>query len=391
MREQPWSMDGEQSAALEAAVTIEDRVDFDGLTVTKTDEGYSLSLPDLERTGLDDTALERVARANAAWVTNWYFWHDVAPPADSDRYAFLRYLEHVAPPDGGTSTVGDGSGRFDPDAVEDRYEALSDGLEREWGELLVSVDLAEDGYRRYEVRHVDDAAVPATELEDHVDTRDAREIGKFDARDRYRPLKTAPTLRTGWRFPALTSHEVIAVVETFYPATIANWHRDRNDELDVDHWEAAMGRQSGIYGVIATWNRGDGHEHVEWVAEACCDDSQCLKRREWQYDEDTALDADPGDGVMPCREPCSLVVSAARQWTKQEGEHERTYEFELTPSEKEQLESIVDAVADGRTGDIREADVYDDANRLRARFLRAKRFDDDGALCGVPTNPDEDQ
>jgi len=56
-----------------------------------------------------------------------------------------------------------------------------------------------------------------------------------------------------------------------------------------------------------------------------------------------------------------------------------------TPSEKEQIEAIVDAVADGRADEIRDADVYDGANRYRARFLRAKLFDEDGDLGGVET------
>ena len=142
---------------------------------------------------------------------------------------------------------------------------------------------------------------------------------------------------------------------------------------------------------MKTWDRGEGHDHVNWVAEACCVDSQCLKRREWQYDEETDLDVDGGDGVFPCREPCSLVIAAARRWTRLEGESEQTYEFELTPSEKEQIEEIVDAVADGRADEIREADTKEPANRYRARFLRAKRFDDEGNLCGVPTNRENDE
>ena len=102
------------------------------------------------------------------------------------------------------------------------------------------------------------------------------------------------------------------------------------------------------------------------------------------------VDPAVGDGAFPCREPCSVVVSAARKWTRLESERPRTYEFDLTPSEKEQVEAIIDAVADGRIDDIREADTKEGANRYRTRFLRAKLFDDEGNLAGVPTEPDED-
>jgi hypothetical protein len=167
---------------------------------------------------------------------------------------------------------------------------------------------------------------------------------------------------------------------------VANWHRERTGDLDVTHWRETTERQTGIYGVVEELPR----EAVEWVAEAACVDSQCLKRREWGYDEEDDLAVDGGDGPFPCREPCSLVVAAARRWTTLEREEERTYELTLTPSEKEQVEAVIDAVADGTTDEIREADVYEGANRYRTRYLRAKRLDDEGNLCGVPTDPDPD-
>jgi hypothetical protein len=40
--------------------------------------------------------------------------------------------------------------------------------------------------------------------------------------------------------------------------------------------------------------------------------------------------------------------------------------------------------------DIREADVSDGANRFRARFLRAKLFDEAGNLAGTPTDPTDE-
>ena len=324
-------------------------------------------------TGLSERELHAALADRAPAVTDWYVFERVVGEF-GPRRAFLRWIE-------------DADGR----TVAARYAALAEGVERAWGELRITASVTDRGERRYDVRHADDAGVPAADLDAYDDPLDARKLVKTDDAGRYRPLKTAPTLPGGWVFPALGPRDAYEAVETIYPATVANWHREREGDLDVSHWRETMQRQSGIYGVVKTWDRGEGYEHVNWVAEACCDDSQCLKRREWEYDDETDLDVDGGDGVFPCREPCSLVVSAARKWTRLESERPRTYEFELTPSEKTQVEAIIDAVADGRIDEIREADVKDGANRYRARFLRAKRFDDDGNLCEVPTDPDAEE
>ncbi len=361
-------------ARLDALVSAaEHGIDCDGLSVEHDERGYRFETPERRYDGLAKSAFRTRAEENPRFVSNWHYWEVVDRP-DTER-AFLRWLEGA-----------------DDRSVPERYEALVDGdVTASWGQLHVEIALADDGSRQYTLCHEEDA-VRVDRLDDalddldvHTDPLDARALVKYDDRDRYRPLKAAPTLPTGWAFVDLDGKALAETVEYMYPATIANWYLERRGELDVSHWRETMDRQSGIYGLIKTWDRGEGYEHVEWVAESCCVDSQCLKRREWEYDGDTELDVDGGDGEFPCREPCSLVISAARKWTQLEGEQSRTYEFELTPSEKAQIEEIIDAVADGRTEEIREADIYEGANRYRTRFLRAKRFDDDGNLCGVPT------
>ncbi|MFW5917814.1 MAG: DR2241 family protein [Halorubrum sp.] len=360
-----------------AGLASDERIRFEGVAVGRdpdAEDAYVLDPPGADaRTGLSERDLHEALAERAPAVTDWYVFERVVGEF-GPRRAFLRWIEDA---DGAT--------------VAARYAALAEGIERVWGELRIAATVTDRGERRYDVRHVDDAGVSVGELEAYDDPLDARELVTLDERGRYRPLKTAPSLAGGWVFHDLGPRDAYEVVETVYPATVANWHREREGELDVTHWRETMGRQSGIYGVVQTWDRGEGHEHVNWVAEACCDDSQCLKRREWEYDEETSLDVDGGDGVFPCREPCSVVVSAARTWTRLESERPRTYEFELTPSEKEQVEAIIDAVADGRVDEIREADTKEGANRYRARFLRAKLFDDDGNLCGVPTERDDEE
>jgi hypothetical protein len=356
--------DGQLDALVEAA---SDGVDCDGLRVDRDEDGFAVATPGERGDGLSEAEFRSLTAENPWFVSNWFFWRAV-DRTDAER-AFLRWVENA-----------------DHRGVRERYEALADGVDAAWGQLHVVASLGEDGHRRYTVRHEADADRDPGDLDVYTDPLAARELVTFDDDGRYRPLKTAPTLPTGWAFVDLDDRAFTRLVDVIYPATVADWHLEREGDLDVDNWRETMERQTGIYGVIETWDRGAGHEHVDWVAEACCADSQCLKRREWEYDEVTDLDVDCGDGEFPCREPCSLVVSAARKWTRLEGEEPREYTFELTPSEKEQVEEIVDAVAEGRVDEIREADFGEGANRWRARFLRAKRMDEDGTLSGVPTD-----
>ncbi len=362
---------------------------FDGFRVEETDDGYTLETPENEWAGLEDADLERALEACEEYVTNWRYWQEVVGGEGTARRAFLRWCERAPLEDGSVERSPDGpvgSGDSDqpadvePLAVSERYDALSEGIDRRWGQLSITtrfLDVDDRDYERvYDIWHVDDADTALATLEVHDDPRAAREIATYDPDGRYRPLKTAPTLVSGWAFTGLTGDELVETIGFFYPATIANWHREQCGNLDVDHWLETAERQTGIYDVVDELPR----EAVAWMAEACCVDSQCLRRREWEYDDEDDIDVDGGDGPFPCREPCSLVIAAARTWAILESEDEHTYRLDLTTSELNQLEELIDAVAQGRTGDIREADVTDGANRYRARYLRAKRFDENGAL-----------
>jgi len=343
-------------------------IDHDGLSAEydADEDTYHIETPDRQTSvGVDE--LGTVAAEQAAYITNWYFFTQQINT--EIKQAFCQWLELA-----------------DERSVPDRYAALESGIDREWGQLSITTTVSNDGTRHYEIRHIDDSDAEADALTTHTEPFDARDIGTLNAAGRYRPLRTAPSLKQGWIFADLTADEVYEAVEAFYPATVVNWFREQRGELDIDHWRDEQDRQSGIYNLITVLP----DEAVDWAAAACCDDSQCLKRREWQLSEDEPLEAEGGDGVFPCREPCSMVVAAGREWAKLERQDTQTYEFELTPSEKEQLEAIIDVVADDEIDEIREADVGNGANRYRVRYLREKRVDDHGNLSGTPTHPEAD-
>lgn len=337
-------------------------IEFDGLSVAAAGEDYRIEVPG-ERLEIDEEGLREFAEENPWYVSNWYYWTRTVGN-EGARYAFLRWIEDADQP------------------VGERYEALSTGVSRTWGQLRISATIGEDGKRRYALRHVDDA--DSAGLDTYSNPLAARELVKHDDRGRYRPLSTAPTLPTGWEYPDLGGEDLVRTVDFIYPATIENWHREREGELDVTHFREAAERQSGIYEIVSQLTV----EELEAAAETCCVDSQCLKRRMWDEDEETELDVERGEGEFPCREPCSLFVTAARKFVTLGREDTRSYEFELTPTEKEQVEEIIDAVAEGQTGEIREADLNEGANRYRARYLRARRVSEEG-LSGTPTYPED--
>ncbi|WP_232688615.1 DR2241 family protein [Halobacterium zhouii] len=349
-------------------------IDFDGLTVEPYRDAYRW------QTAEEDavlTAAELRERTDDPYATNWHYWEREVEGRGTARRAFLRWVE------GADVELTDGSTdeRADDLPVPERYEGLRGGHTRTWGELAVTVVLSEDGTRRYDVRHEDDVG---ENVDAYTDPLEARHLVKHDDDGRYRPLSTAPTLPHGWAFVDLDAPDLVQTVEYVYPATVANWWREQNGDLDVTNWEETAERQSGIYQIVEQLDR----EALEWAVEACCVDSQCVKRREWDASEDDELEAPRGDGEFPCREPCSVFVSAARKFVTLEREESREYTLELTPAEKEQLEALVDAVADDSTGEIREADLNEPANRYRARYLRAKRMDEQG-FTGTPTYPED--
>ncbi len=321
-------------------------VDFDGLRAAfdrdgSDDRGFTLETPETRHAGLSEREFRSFARDHPRYVSNWHYWNRIVGGRGTHRRAFLRWLERADRP------------------VMERYDALAGtekedetGVTRTWGQLALTVSLSDGGERRYEVRHVDDREADDADLTTYDDPAAIRDLSRFTDDGEYRPLKTAPTLPSGWSFAARDGDDLYRTVEHVYPATVANWHREREGDLDVTHFEEAAARQTGIYAEVEELDRNA----LERAAEACCVDSQCLKRRAWDASEGDELDAPRGDGKFPCREPCSLFVAGAREFLRLEREDE---------SRRKDAE-------DGAT--VRAGDVSDPANRYRARYRRAKRI-----------------
>jgi len=71
---------------------------------------------------------------------------------------------------------------------------------------------------KFELRHVDE--MDRADLETHRGTIAARHLANLDDADRFRPLKTAPNLRHGWRLILRDVDELRVALDYFYPAML---------------------------------------------------------------------------------------------------------------------------------------------------------------------------
>jgi len=193
--------------------------------------------------------------------------------------------------------------------------------------------------------HRDDAS--RKQLQAYRDAEDAVEIAKYDDAGNYRPLKTAPNLRHGWRLDLATHEELRRSLDYFYPGRLAVFAAWKNAYLKTTPLRETLDRQSGMYRVAA---KASDQQINDLVAAFCRSDSGCLRTILWKRNRsgviastklpkqkfDPAYDqvmaacsrrpeddgrASPSEvATVPllCQEACNLLVAECRKVVKSE-------------------------------------------------------------------------
>lgn len=154
----------------------------------------------------------------------------------------------------------------------------------------------------FELRHVADANKEVPE------NSDLRRIAQFTEAGAFRPLKSAPTLRAGWRMEARGVEELGLALNYLYPGAVADWFAARSPNPPVTHYREFTARQTGMYRITAMLS----DERAAETARVCCDASNCLKRRLWTVPS-MAPDPASAKSVIPCLEPCAIMLEFARK------------------------------------------------------------------------------
>jgi sirohydrochlorin cobaltochelatase len=132
---------------------------------------------------------------------------------------------------------------------------------------------------RFVLFHRDD------ETPDHLQVfrsaEDAIEIAKCDDAGNYRPLKTAPNLRHGWRLELDTSVELRRVLDYFYPGRLAVFAAWKKGKLQTTPLRETLDRQSGMYRAAA---KISDSQIDDLVADFCRSNGGCLRTILWKRD-----------------------------------------------------------------------------------------------------------
>jgi sirohydrochlorin cobaltochelatase len=171
------------------------------------------------------------------------------------------------------------------------------------------------------------------ELEVFHSPNDAIEIARRNDAGQYRPLKTAPNLRHGWRLELPDLAALRLALEGFYPGRLAALVAWETHRLATTPLRATLHRQSGMYRVAAKISDEEVDAMVGQFCRSQGGEPGCLRTILWARDETKARPSSRlplekfiapldqtgrGENVMPllCQEACNLLVAEARKVVK---------------------------------------------------------------------------
>lgn len=170
----------------------------------------------------------------------------------------------------------------------------------------------------FEIHHAGDA--PDAELEIFRSPNDAVEIARYDDSGNYRPLKTEPNLRHGWKLALSNAAEVRLALDFLYPAALGTWLEHLQSDLRPVPLRETLARQSGMYAIV---RKLTDEQADEIIHSRCNPATGCIRKILWTLDgtRPSPFTVDPETLASPnipilCAEACNLLIAAGREKIK---------------------------------------------------------------------------
>jgi hypothetical protein len=161
--------------------------------------------------------------------------------------------------------------------------------------------------RGFELRHQSDRAAASDTLATLSGT-ELRNWAQEAAGGAFRPLKSAPNLRAGWRAVAADGAALDLLLHYLYPGAVADWFAAQSAPPPLTSYRQFTARQTGMYRITTLLDDAIAGAAIR----ACCHVDFCLKRRLWSV-QGLEPDAAGRKSLIPCLEPCALLLEFARK------------------------------------------------------------------------------
>lgn len=213
----------------------------------------------------------------------------------------------------------------------------------------------------WELRHTNDRDTAAETLRP-IALTELRRLAQYTAAGAFRPLKGAPNLAPGWRCPATSEAELGDALEQLYPGGIADWFAAQQPNQPVTHYREFTARQSGMYRGTAALDDASAAR----VTRACCAAEFCWKRRLWTV-PGLAADAADAKSIVPCLEPCAVMLEFARKTRRIEQEDKLP--LTLAPADLDSTIAAIERALAAPDPKLREGDIAAPGNPRRLKRL----------------------
>ncbi len=230
--------------------------------------------------------------------------------------------------------------------------------ELQLGQILI-IPLEDE--ERYEIRHASDRNASLEDLQ-NCNSSELRGWVATDALGRFRPLKSAPSLRRGWRHECDRASGLWEALSIIYPGAIGDWFASQREPSPLVSFRSFVDRQTGMYRGAAKLSRTE----AEQLTAVCCADRHCLKSRYWPIETEDPPPSPP-ESRLVCLEPCQLLLELARRRAKTA--LEPTLTFKLPKSEAQSIIEALKTLAKESSADHRVADFSDPQNPRRLHLL----------------------
>jgi hypothetical protein len=174
-------------------------------------------------------------------------------------------------------------------------------------EIVLGQVLIRRQQRGFELRHAADSAASVQSLQ-LLNGSELRTWAQSAAGGAFRPLKSAPNLRPGWRAVAADGESLGLLLDYLYPGAVADWFAAQSSPAPLTSYRQFTGRQTGMYRITTTLTDAVAGAAIR----ACCHADFCLKRRLWSV-EGLAPEGPDQKSLIPCLEPCALMLEFARK------------------------------------------------------------------------------